>query len=337
MRDSIIDYCVRIGTDPLLVQGASGNISWKDSETLWIKASGTCLAEADRRDIFIAVDLAQIQTAIINHNFDVQPLVLNGGTLRPSIETLLHAIMPFKVVVHLHAINTLAHMVRTNALSELAEKIGTELTWEYVDYYKPGRELAIAVYDVLKLRTDVRVVFLQNHGLIIGGDNIQEVEDLMDKVNHLLDCELMPQISLPAAVQSKIELNSKQVYNLVPNAAIQQLALNSTHFSRLSSTWALSPDQVVFLGPNAYCFNGINNFKSAFAGLANAPKVIFIKEQGVYCLGDYTSTLNDHLLCYAAVISRQSASEKLRILKPTQVSELLNWDAEIYRQNMEKA
>jgi rhamnose utilization protein RhaD (predicted bifunctional aldolase and dehydrogenase) len=33
-------YCSQIGADPLLVQGAGGNASWKEGDTLWIKASG---------------------------------------------------------------------------------------------------------------------------------------------------------------------------------------------------------------------------------------------------------------------------------------------------------
>jgi rhamnose utilization protein RhaD (predicted bifunctional aldolase and dehydrogenase) len=46
LQASVINYCSTIGRDPLLVQGAGGNVSWKEGNTLWIKASGTWLADA---------------------------------------------------------------------------------------------------------------------------------------------------------------------------------------------------------------------------------------------------------------------------------------------------
>ena len=36
----------------------------------------------------------------------------NDTTLRPSIETLIHALMPQRIVIHLHAIDVLSHLVR---------------------------------------------------------------------------------------------------------------------------------------------------------------------------------------------------------------------------------
>ena len=45
----VTDYCAHIGADPLLVQGAGGNVSWKEDGTLWIKASGKWLAGAPAR------------------------------------------------------------------------------------------------------------------------------------------------------------------------------------------------------------------------------------------------------------------------------------------------
>ena len=42
----------RLGRDPLQVQGPGGNTSIKDRETLWIKASGTELADAETKQIF---------------------------------------------------------------------------------------------------------------------------------------------------------------------------------------------------------------------------------------------------------------------------------------------
>ena len=45
----------RLGQDPLQVQGAGGNTSYKDGNVMWIKASGTALAAAEEAEIFVAV------------------------------------------------------------------------------------------------------------------------------------------------------------------------------------------------------------------------------------------------------------------------------------------
>jgi len=59
LRSSVIEYCAAIGADPLLVQGAGGNVSWKESDTLWVKASGTWLKEAVQKDIFVPVEIGR--------------------------------------------------------------------------------------------------------------------------------------------------------------------------------------------------------------------------------------------------------------------------------------
>lgn len=48
----------RLGRDPLQVQAAGGNTSVKRDGAMWVKASGTWLADARERDIMVAVDAA---------------------------------------------------------------------------------------------------------------------------------------------------------------------------------------------------------------------------------------------------------------------------------------
>ena len=73
LKASVIEYCSTIGADPLLVQGAGGNVSWKEEDTLWVKASGTWLAEAAGKDIFVPVDLPHLRAAIASGDFSVTP------------------------------------------------------------------------------------------------------------------------------------------------------------------------------------------------------------------------------------------------------------------------
>ena len=189
LRESITDYCAKIGADSMLVQGAGGNVSWKDGDTLWVKASGTWLADAKTKDIFVPVDLDDLRHAIANKNFDALPKVISGSKLRPSIETLLHALMPHKVVVHLHAIDVLVYVVREGVVKDISEKLKLLKNWVIVRYQKPGKDLARAATEAFKRAPGANILLLQNHGVVIGGKDVNEVELRFKQLLSKLTCQ----------------------------------------------------------------------------------------------------------------------------------------------------
>src|SRR5436190_6803390 len=82
-----------IGADAALTQAAGGNTSIKLDGVMWIKASGTWLAHADNRDIFVPVKLDLLRQGIDGNDPACETCVdyvdheLNIGNLRPSVET----------------------------------------------------------------------------------------------------------------------------------------------------------------------------------------------------------------------------------------------------------
>src|SRR5215475_11512652 len=84
----------RVGRNILLVQGAGGNSSIKDGDVLWVKASGTWLADAEAKDIFVPVSLGAAHAALMQGDEKVPLAPGANSTLRASIETSLHALMP---------------------------------------------------------------------------------------------------------------------------------------------------------------------------------------------------------------------------------------------------
>ncbi len=119
--DQLRTLSARVGADPLLVQAAGGNTSLKDDGVMWIKASGTWLKDAASRDIFVPVDQAALVDALARRDPAADaclPFVradLNSTGLRPSIETSVHALMPHRIVVHVHCVNTIAWAIRGDA------------------------------------------------------------------------------------------------------------------------------------------------------------------------------------------------------------------------------
>ena len=112
--DHLRSVSARIGADPLLVQAAGGNTSLKDDGVMWVKASGTWLQDAQAKDIFVPVDFQALRKALAVDDTACETSVefvrtdLNDGGLRPSIETTVHALIPQRVVLHVHCVNTIA-------------------------------------------------------------------------------------------------------------------------------------------------------------------------------------------------------------------------------------
>lgn len=331
MKKTISDYCQKIGSDSLLVQGAGGNASWKDGDTLWVKASGTWLSDAANQNIFIPVDLSHIQHAISKGDFNIAPRTNGKSNLRPSIETLLHALMPHKVVIHLHAVEILAHLIKSTCESYLHAQSGEV----FVEYHKPGAALALAVNDALMGSDDVNVVFLKNHGVVIGGENIGEVDAVLQALIERVKSDVIKPLNLSkpeGGIESQVGLK----YFPVEDEILHQLAVNPIYFEQLDNNWVLYPDHVVFLGAKAVTFSSLEQFQNDFLNENNPPVFIFIKDWGVFSLESISSAQRAQLKCYYDVLSRIPVNCPMNTLSEDNIAELLNWDAEQYRMNLAK-
>ena len=335
IKNQVSKFCVQIGNDPLLVQGAGGNISWKDGGALWIKASGTWLADAQKKDIFLPVDLCHLQESIEAGNFKIKPKVLVQSALRPSIETLLHVLMPHKIVVHLHAIEALAHLVRAKPHETIAKAIGNGVNWICIDYYTPGEQLAAGMAAQLKTKSNTDVVFLCNHGIVIGASTITELNDKLQKIVSTLRCTTLPIVDTDSEDRSPFIVGT-QIYLPCGDSALHQLAINPSLLQRLEQNWVLYPDHAVFLGGQAVIIEqseSLANFKTLDL---EWPAFIFISEVGVFENSTVTLAQKAQLRCYYDVLVRQSSTEHLVSLSRASVGKLLNWDAEQYRQAVNK-
>jgi rhamnose utilization protein RhaD (predicted bifunctional aldolase and dehydrogenase) len=329
LKSSVTGYCASIGADRLLVQGAGGNVSWKDADTLWVKASGAWLEDAADKDIFAPVDLAHLRNAFDRGDFTVVPKLRGTSQLRPSIETLLHGLMPQPVVAHLHAVEVLAHMVRADCETDIRSLLGDSLAWTVVDYHTPGAALAAAVARALAGNPKANVIFLKNHGVVIGGEDVAEVARTLESLIRMLG--IAPKIAKPYPQFAAIDQ-----YVPAPDTVVHQLALDTDLFNRLDSSWALFPDHVVFLGPRAYTYKTRRAFDEARKTLTELPELVFIHGQGVFERPGFNQARQAQLRCYYEVLARQAIDSPLAVLTHEQIAELLNWDAEKYRKEASK-
>ena len=131
---------VRAGSNPLLVQASNGNTSIKPEGILWIKGSGKWLARANQEEKLIPIELAEAKETVEQGGKIAQRQISKNG-MRPSIETAMHAVLPHRVVIHVHSINTIAWAIRSDGIEELTARL-RGLQWQWIPYAASGIPLA---------------------------------------------------------------------------------------------------------------------------------------------------------------------------------------------------
>lgn len=297
----------RLGRDPLQVQGPGGNTSMKDGNTMWIKASGTELADAEDKPIFVAVDrAAALAEAHGAGDGTCKATVLDpDNKLRPSIETTFHALLDSRVVAHTHSVATIVHAISEQGRRVAAEKLA-DLPVAFVPYRKPGLPLTEAIISARSAET--RVIVLENHGLVCAGDTVDEVSELIAEIETRL---MMPQLCDAGATP---QTDPPEGYEWMPYATalatdprLRNMALSGSYY----------PDHVVFLG--------------AAMPVADGPAII-VGTEGVAVKKGATTSQIAMTRCLADVLSRLPEDWTPQAIGPDAEAELLNWDAEKYRQ-----
>jgi len=330
IKEVIKCFCAQIGIDPLLVQGAGGNISWKEGEILWVKASGKWLAHAKQEEIFVGVDFLHIKSEIKRHNFSSQPKIIDKSNLKPSIETFLHALIPHRIVLHLHSVEILSYLVRQDCGPQFENHLTSINKWRLVDYHKPGPELAAVVSSILAETPETDVLFLANHGVVIGADTVTDVASILSGIISALQTgqDQSPMLKESETTPRRSPLDS---YVPVRDLELHQLALNPILYNQVRRNWALYPDHVVFLGANANCYSSWKSLINDLALKDEIPEIVFIKREGVFAIPSLSAAKQLQLRCFYDVISRLSLNAPIRRLTNSEVNELMDWDAERYR------
>ncbi len=333
-------FSALIGRDPEQVQAAGGNTSVKADGILWVKASGLWLADALERDVFVPVRLGEVLDGIGRGLADpvgrAVVAELNPEGLRPSIETTLHALLPHAVVVHTHSVRTIALAIRADAEALLAERLGG-LAWLYLPYCKPGLPLTQAIAERLRGHPPVEVIVLGNHGLVVGGATVEAAAALLAGVERRLDAP-----ALPAPAGDRTLLAATAASSGLREA--RHAAAHGVATDPRRAAWAIAgslyPDHVIFLGPAAVALpaNGDREARQVVAEAAEqGAKLFIVPGAGVLLPPDATRSADELALCLALVLERVPQDARLRYLTAEHEAELLDWDAEKYRQSLARA
>ena len=326
--EAINNYCEFLGNDPLLVQGAGGNISFKQDNFIYVKASGMWLADANEKNIFVKLDFSFLRQKLNNKEYGI-PVFKDKNILKPSIETMFHAILPHKIVLHLHPIIPLLYLVKKKSKNLLAKQIKNKFEYTFIEYKKPGEDLAIAISDH-KYNKDLNsIIFLENHGIIIAAENLNEIHECLLKILEMLPQQVNYEYSKEHSNIKELVVLKGSPYKLIHSEKVQQLTSDNLIF-HLKNNWALYPDHVVFLGEKPHI---IHNKKELDLFLKSnfQSKLIFIKNKGVYYKNELRQTIKVQLNCYFDIVSRQPKNKLLKSLNFSEIQDLVNWESEKYR------
>ena len=238
--EDLIAISRKFGQDSRFVIAGGGNTSYKDENRLWVKASGHALATITE-DGFAVLDRALLNemgekaynedTAIreeqVKNDLSVACITKDR---RPSVETSLHNCMGFAFVVHLHPTLVNGLMCSVNAEAACKEIFPDAL---YIEYTDPGYTLFKKVYDRIKAYKaekgkEPQVIFLQNHGIFVGGDTTAEIEGIYSEVLGKLEAK-------GAALPEGDTAVSETVTDVVP-AIRQMLSRSGRGFKTLKVT-----------------------------------------------------------------------------------------------------
>jgi rhamnose utilization protein RhaD (predicted bifunctional aldolase and dehydrogenase) len=329
-------FSARIGSDPSLTQAAGGNTSFKSEGVLWIKASGTWLAHALERDIMVPVRIVPLLDAVARadgaaeqaQQFTIEEL--NPLGLLPSIETTVHALLGQTVVVHIHCVDTIARAVRTDSEAQLRQSL-TGLDWAYVPYVRPGLPLALAIAKLGARPPDILV--LGNHGLVIAAASVAEAEALLAEVKARVKIEPRPERQ-PELGPLRAQAAGYD-YRLPSCEEAHTVALDPVS-TTIAAGGTLYPDHVIFLGVGSVVARDGENIAEVTRRVGEPPAAILFPGKGVLMRRDTTPSADAMARCLADVVARVPEGSALRYLTREENLELTNWDAEKYRQQLNR-
>lgn len=279
--DELVYRSNLLGSDRSVANWGGGNTSMKTTQTdfrgreidvMWVKGSGSDLATMKAKN-FTGLKMEDVLPLIEREEMSDEEMVaylshcmIDSKHPRASIETLLHAFLPFKHVDHTHPDAIISLCCADNGRQIAEEIYGTRFVW--VPYVRPGFTLSKMIAEGVRNNPNAELVLMEKHGLVTWGETsedcyaktitiIQEAEDFIEsrvndktlfggaKYQSLTPSEhreilaqIMPVVRGAVSEEKKMILtydDSDDVLNFV----------NSENALRLSQVGAACPDHLV--------------------------------------------------------------------------------------------
>lgn len=355
MMEQLITMSRKYGSNPEYVLGGGGNTSLKDGDTLYVKASGTTLATIDGNG-FVAIDRNRLQNMwkrVYSPDSarreaevleDLMASRRTGQTGRPSVETTLHDLMDFRLVLHLHPamVNGLACSQDDEAW--VKENLGDEVVW--LKATKPGFILAeacrtlIHAYQAEHSRAP-QILLIENHGVFFAADTLAEMDALAERFLGRIRTAAKKTPD-PASVPFPPDTVSleNEIRTLVPGSFIvseSNRGIRALSDGEPEIRAPFTPDHIVYCGPYPLYSTQANlrdDFQAFVRQHGFPPKVLLIRGYGLVALGKTEKLAHlakDLFLDEVKILAYSKNFGGPRFMSPEDIDFILHWEVENYR------
>ena len=380
----LLDLSHYYGSRPEYVLAGGGNTSVKMGAHLLVKASGYSLAALDPEGI-VELDRQALQ-ALLESTLSTDPkqreeqfkAAVLGARVdpqkgrRPSVEAVLHHLIPGRYVVHTHPTLVNVFGCSHDGGSIIGRELGDEVLW--IDPVDPGfllaktLENALFAYRSRTGREGPRAIIMANHGLVVSGETPEEIRAHSDWLFEELERLLEPTRSEePFGVVTTLDAararglvntiapalrallssgDGLKVVTLDDSPATMRLA-GGCEGEVVTALGPLSPDQIV------YCKSFPLWFEDATSGdqverLALAvgeyrrqyrtiPNVVLVKGLGLFAAGDTWAAADAVRQVYKdaiAVMAGASGLGGVQCLDDRLRQFIEEWEVESYRREV---
>jgi NAD(P)-dependent dehydrogenase (short-subunit alcohol dehydrogenase family)/rhamnose utilization protein RhaD (predicted bifunctional aldolase and dehydrogenase) len=370
----LIEVSRYYGSQKEYVIAGGGNTSYKNEKHLWIKASGINLSNIDEngfcvldREKLAEIPEMEFSSDPVQREDEVKNVLLGSRTdpasgLRPSVETSLHNLFNYSYVVHTHSTLVNALLCSNHAEQKSREIFGEKVL--YLPYADPGlilfkiTEKKIREYN-LQFHHDPQVVLIQNHGIFVAADSIDEIKGIYAGIEVKLKSsfEMFPGFEdiavsnritdvLPA-LRMLLSENNLKVVTAFNSSWIEGFIKNREAFEN-GIARPFNPDQMVYCmaeyvfientGTQEDIIGEVQKKMQDFLTRRGAlPKIIFIRGEGVVAAEDSAVSagylkdmVND--FCQIAFLSDNFGGP--HPLTPEQAAFIESWEVENYRKKV---
>jgi len=349
------------GVDPEFVIAGGGNTSVKLGNRIYVKGSGQALANA-RPEHFVEMDRPALEALLaadlgtdrdsreekFKHAVMAARLQPEKGQ-RPSVEVVLHHLMPRQFAVHTHST-----LVNFYTCAEAGQRITHDLCGDQIIWIAdvdPGFVLAQTLRDALAAykkktgRDCPRAILMQNHGLVVAGNTPDEIKKDTDWLHNLLraDLEKHPRENLFGPVKKLDALSAAKAIDIVGPALRGLLATGenlkvvtfddsaavsdfvcAADAKAAAEKGPLTPDQLVYCRSFPLCFDLGNNAtaETILPRLRDAisdhtrtkqfpPQVVLVAGLGMFTIADDSTASNITRLVFTDAIKVMTGAHRL--------------------------
>lgn len=359
MISQLIQISNYYGTNPDFVLAGGGNTSCKDKDYLYIKASGESLGTI-KEDGFVKMSCEKLkemttkqypadddtrEAAVLADLLDARA---DATTKRPSVETLLHYLMPQTFVIHTHPAIVNGVLCIENSKEIIKSLFGDKTIW--LKSMMPGYmlsktiEIEVAAYKS-KYNTYPQMIFLENHGVFVAADTIEEIKAIYNNITDKIKAKIksMPDTSVGEYDKNAVEeitgiLTQSGVNSVefITTTEIQNFTKNKVAFAPVASVY--TPDHMVYCGADGIFAGNARQLQEILneimAQSKPVPRIIAVQNLGVFACGNSQKSASTTALLFNDTVKIAVYTKNFgqyQFLSDDMIHFIGNWEAEKYR------